>query len=200
MSKRKAFTVWEVLIVVVVLAVGAAILIPPNAFRGPSPDPRRAQCMSNLKQLGLAFIQYAQDADEKAPPVANARGGWKSLVFPYVKSEAIFQCRSTNGDKTGTTDYFFNARLAGAQGKLSLNRNAKSVASTITSGDGADDANAFSHLSQLPAAWRTDGNSPAYRHLNGANYLFIDGHVKWFKPQKITLDKPKGGKPTFLAK
>ena len=197
--RRKAFTLWEFLIVVIVLAIGAAILVPPSVFRGPSQNARRSYCQSNLKQLGLAFIQYAQDADEKAPPFANATGGWRHLMFPYVKSEAVFQCRATNGDVTGATDYFYNARLAGAQGKLILNRNDKSRNFTILSGDGADDADADSHLSQLPVAWRKDENSPAWRHLDGANYGFIDGHVKWFKPERF-FDVAASDAPTFEVK
>ena len=194
--KHRAFTLWEILAVVAVLAIGAAILFP-TGYHGSRENARRSSCASNLKQIGLAFLQYAQDYDDKAPPVANARGGWARLLMTYTKSEAIFQCPSADGDESGATDYFYNARLAGTKNKLGSN--AKSV-STILSGDGADDADASSNLSQWPASWRRDENSPAWRHLDGANYLFIDGHVKWFKPKQITLDKPSAKRPTFLAR
>lgn len=201
MRKRKAITWIEAVVVVAVLMIGAVILLPTGC-RGRE-NARRSSCSSNLKQIGLAFIQYARDADEKAPPLANANGGWTRLLVPYLvasvgKGEAIFRCPSTNNGEIGTTDYFYNARLAGARNRLKLFRNNKPLAYTILGGDGADDANANSHLSQLPAAWRTDENSPAHRHLDGANYAFVDGHVKWFKPAKITLDKPDANNPTFL--
>ena len=200
--KHRAFTLWEVLFVVTIIGILAAILFPTLSNLGgtPYPNKHRSQCISNLKQMGLGLIQYTQDYDGKAPPISNARGGWRRLVFLYVRSETVFRCPAARGDKTGATDYFFNARLAGANGKLSLNRNAKSVAFTILSGDGADDADVSANLSQFPNAWRTDESSPAWRHLDGANYLFIDGHVKWFKPEKITLDKPSANQPTFLAR
>ena len=193
--KRKAFTFWELLVVVAVLAIATAILFP-TGHHGTRENARRSSCQSNLKQIGLAFLQYARDADAKAPPVANARGGWSQLLQPYVKSEAIFQCPSTNGKKSGATDYFFNARLAGAKKKLGSN--VKSV-STILSGDGADDADASYNLSQFPAAWQKDESSPAWRHLDGANYGFVDGHVKWFKPQKI-FGARDAATPTFEVK
>ena len=206
MSKRQAFTFWEVIIVIAILAALAALLYPALTNLGGTPYPNkyRSSCASNLKQIGLAFAQYSQDADGKAPPVSNAGGGWTRLIFPYVKSEAVFQCRAANGGKAGATDYFYNARLAGAKSKLNLKRDDKSPDFTITSGDGADDANTTSNLSQIPANWRADENSPAWRHLGGANYLFIDGHVKSFKPEEIfgPPDAATAGadKPTFEVK
>lgn len=200
MKQRKAFTFWEVLIVVAVFAIVAAILFPTDVFHGPNQNARRSSCQSNLKQIGLAFAQYARDADSEAPPVANARGGWAQLITPYLKSEAIFQCPSASGNKTGATDYFFNARLAGTKDKLG--NDAKSVF-TILCGEGDADQNASYNLSQWPAQWRKDESSPAYRHLDGANYLFVDGHVKWFKPQKIFGAPDAGAKaatPTFEVK
>lgn len=194
--KRKAFTFWEALVVVAILAIFAAIFIPPNAFRGPSENARRASCQSNLKQIGLAVIQYAQDAGGKAPPVANARGGWTQLIFPYLKSEAVFQCPSASGNRTGTTDYFTNARIAATSGQV---RHHPTIVFTILGGDGADDQNSSYSLSQWPAAWRKDESSPAWRHLDGANTLFVDGHVKWFKPERM-FGKPGKDAPTFLAR
>lgn len=192
--KRKAFTIWEALVVVAILAIGAAILFPTGSRA--RPNAYRSSCNSNLKQIGLAFAQYARDADEKAPPVANARGGWTQLLFPYLKIEAIFQCPSTYNRKTGATDYFFNARLAGAKDELA--KRAQPVF-TILCGEGADDASASANLSQLPAAWRTDESSPAWRHLDGANYLFVDGHVKWFRADKI-FGARDAATPTFEVK
>ena len=199
--KHKALTVWELLIVVAIVAIGAAILMPlPHHTREGA---RRSSCQSNLKQIGLAFLQYAQDADAKAPPVAGARGGWTLLLAPYLKNPDIFQCPSAYSGKIGSTDYFFNARLAGARGKLGAHAKPPF---TILSGDGADDANSSSHLSQFPDSWRKDENSPAWRHLDGANYGFIDGHVKWFKPEKIfgapeaATSQPSSPIPTFEMK
>ena len=181
--KRKGFTWIEALVVIAIVAIGVAILLPPR--HGSRENARRSSCASNLKQVGLAFLQYAQDADEKAPPISNARGGWTRLLSPYVKyvdSAAIFQCPSARGDATGTTDYFYNAGLAGARNKLG--RNAKSV-TTILVGEGLDDQSASYNLSQWPASWRADENSPPWRHIETANFLFVDGHVKAYRAHQI---------------
>ena len=193
--KRNAFTLIEALVVIAVVCIGAAFfLVPPH--RHNLDRARRASCQSNLKQIGLAFIQYAQDADEHAPPISN----WTQLLQPYLKSEEIFHCPSAEGNKSGATDYYLNAQLAGADKKLGSN--AKS-SFTILCGEGADDQNASYNLSRLPNGWRTDENSPAWRHLEGANYLFADGHVKWHRAEQI-FGAPKAatapGTPSFEVK
>ncbi len=56
---------------------------------------RRASCQSNLKQLGLALIQYTQDSDEKYVSGASGQAafsGWAGQVYPYIKSTGVFHC------------------------------------------------------------------------------------------------------------
>ena len=177
------------------MVILAAILYP--VFQRPKHHGGRiSSCQSNLKQIGLGLIQYAQDYDEKLPPVALARAGyWAGSLQPYLKSWQIFQCPSDETAAPKTTDYYYNARLA--QSKWQTN-NAPSF--TILSGEGTGDQLPLYHLSQLPDSWRVDESSPAWRHSGDANYLFADGHTKWYAPEKITLDKPALGHPTFLVK
>ena len=197
--KRKALTLIEALVVIAIVAIGAAILLPPQ--HGSRENARRASCASNLKQIGIAFMQYAQDADEKAPPTSNARGGWTLLLQPYLKNLAIFHCPSARGNTIGATDYFFNARLAGASKKLG--RNAKTDR-TILGGDGLDDQSAFYNLSQWPDDWRKNQISAPWRHLETANFLFVDGHVKAYSANRIfgapDAATSSAGLPTFEVK
>ena len=160
--KHRAFTLWEVLAVVAVLAIGAAILFPTGC-RGRE-SARRASCASNLKQIGLAFRQYAKDYDDKFPPITEAATLDGAPLAPYFHDTEIFQCPSTRGHATNSSDYFFNARLAGAD-KMKIANPDAHVDFIILSGDGADDQNASTNLSQFPAAWRHDESSPAWRHL-----------------------------------
>ena len=189
--KRQAFTVVEAIVVVVILAILAAILFPVFA-RNREPD-RKISCTSNLKQIALGFAQYVQDYNEKLPPARNATGGWADLIFPYIKSTYVFQCPSDRNRAEKTTDYFFNARLSGVS-------SAKLAAPelTISLGDGLPDQPLDANLTQLPPTWLRDSASPANRHLDGAYYAFVDGHAKWFKPEKITFDNPDENNPTFL--
>ncbi|MFQ6098945.1 MAG: DUF1559 domain-containing protein, partial [Armatimonadota bacterium] len=57
------FTLIELLVVIAIIAILAAILFP--VFSRAREKARQASCQSNLKQLALGFLMYAQDYDEK---------------------------------------------------------------------------------------------------------------------------------------
>ncbi|MBM3458754.1 MAG: DUF1559 domain-containing protein, partial [Armatimonadetes bacterium] len=87
---RRAFTLIELLVVIAIIAILAAILFP--VFAQARATARKTQCLSNLKQIGLAILAYAQDYDETLPPANYFLPGnpdnttWQFLVDPYVKS------------------------------------------------------------------------------------------------------------------
>jgi len=109
--RRRGFTLIELLVVIAIIAILAAILFP--VFQKVRENARRASCASNEKQLGLAFTQYLQDADEKYPlmnyvngigtngiSVFPAKGGttrldqlgWAEAIYPFVKSTGAYRC------------------------------------------------------------------------------------------------------------
>ncbi|MDR3710900.1 MAG: DUF1559 domain-containing protein [Capsulimonadaceae bacterium] len=95
-SRVGAFTLIELLIVIAIIAILAAILFP--VFAKAREKARQTTCLSNEKQLGLGLLQYVQDNDEYWPcgdGVINsgyAGSGWAGQVYPYVKSTAAFRC------------------------------------------------------------------------------------------------------------
>ena len=191
---RKAFTLWEIVGILLVLVVVAALLFP--IFARVNPTPKRHQCLSHLKQIGLGFMQYAQDYNERFPPISHGENGWADLLEPYLKSRQLFVC--PNGEAAPDerrSDYFMNARLS----RFAMEKLTQS-ASTILGGDGQDNGATNSHLIEPLISQTTDKTAPARRHLDGANYLFADGHVKWMKPDGVTLEKPKGNNYTFLPR
>ena len=62
MNARKGFTLIELLVVIAIIAILAAILFP--VFAQAREKARQTSCLSNLKQIGLATLQYNQDNDE----------------------------------------------------------------------------------------------------------------------------------------
>lgn len=115
---KGAFTLIELLVVIAIIAILAAILFP--VFARARENARRSSCQSNMKQLGLGLIQYAQDYDEKLPSgnLGNSCWGWAGPIFPYVKSTQVFVCSSdANGGTTtnGLTpvSYGLNLNLTG---------------------------------------------------------------------------------------
>lgn len=105
MSGRKGFTLIELLVVIAIIAILAAILFP--VFAKAREKARQTTCANNLKQMGMAALQYAQDYEEMLPYafvtstqqpdplIASPWNGtlyWFDMVYPYAKSVKIFFC------------------------------------------------------------------------------------------------------------
>jgi len=116
-ESKLGFTLIELLVVIAIIAILAAILFP--VFAKVREKARQTQCLSNMKQINLAMIQYVQDYDEAWPSVTIGHGlsatddtggadarpyttqsSWAYAIYPYVKSLAVFNCPD---DPYGTT-------------------------------------------------------------------------------------------------
>ena len=89
------FTLIELLVVIAIIAILASILFP--VFARARENARRSSCQSNLKQIGLAILQYTQDFDERYPAgvlTSRTGEGWAGQIAPYTKSIQLFKCPS----------------------------------------------------------------------------------------------------------
>ena len=103
-QRKSGFTLIELLVVIAIIAILAAILFP--VFAKAREKARQASCESNLKQIGLAFMMYIADYDQKYPHHWSHNCGaalaapqdpdWKEKVYPYVKNTQLFSCPSTD--------------------------------------------------------------------------------------------------------
>lgn len=89
-QRRAAFTLIELLVVIAIIAVLAAILFP--VFAQAREKARQTTCASNLRNLGMAVLMYAQDYDEQLPLAAYATSDadfftWHALTDPYAKNK-----------------------------------------------------------------------------------------------------------------
>ncbi|MEN6545721.1 MAG: DUF1559 domain-containing protein [Armatimonadia bacterium] len=117
MSSKRGFTLIELLVVIAIIAILAAILFP--VFAKAREKARQSSCLSNLKQLSLACLSYAQDYDERLPQAyistTTPRYSFIQFLEPYVKNSQVFDCPSANVKSTiiynGTRSYPFNMLL-----------------------------------------------------------------------------------------
>jgi len=96
---RRGFTLIELLVVIAIIAILAAILFP--VFAKARERARQTACLSNMRQLGQALMEYATDYDEKLPSSyyyqngANSQQGyvqWSGMIMPYVQNMQVFVC------------------------------------------------------------------------------------------------------------
>jgi prepilin-type N-terminal cleavage/methylation domain-containing protein/prepilin-type processing-associated H-X9-DG protein len=129
---RSGFTLIELLVVIAIIAILAAILFP--VFAQAREKARAIDCVSNERQIGLALLQYAQDADDEMPlgtifdpakkmwlsgysyhfPAASVDSSmaWGNTIQPYLKSTAVFLCKDGITSGTGPfTSYTYNGDL-----------------------------------------------------------------------------------------
>jgi prepilin-type N-terminal cleavage/methylation domain-containing protein/prepilin-type processing-associated H-X9-DG protein len=92
--RRRGFTLIELLVVIAIIAILAAILFP--VFAKAREKARQTSCLSNTKQLGLAFQMYATDYDELCVPYYNTTTSmfWAGVLAPYIKNMGIYNCPS----------------------------------------------------------------------------------------------------------
>jgi prepilin-type N-terminal cleavage/methylation domain-containing protein/prepilin-type processing-associated H-X9-DG protein len=196
---RAAFTLIELLVVIAIIAILAAILFP--VFARARENARRASCASNLKQIGLGFLQYTQDYDERLPARGNGSStvSWRSYIFPYVKSTQVFACPSNPNKKsiassdnpagTNGADAVANIPVSYAVNMSALINSTPGLtlaamskpAELIMAGETVEGASQIV-MNRTPSSIQAKTNGPFAGHLSTANYLFSDGHVKSLRP------------------
>jgi prepilin-type N-terminal cleavage/methylation domain-containing protein/prepilin-type processing-associated H-X9-DG protein len=210
---KRGFTLIELLVVIAIIAILAAILFP--VFAKAREKARQASCTSNEKQIMLALLMYAQDYDERLPVPRTGKGcgglpdcnhapwsQWSFLVQPYTKNTQLFICPSIGTGRDASqccggsaaapnrvvvSSYGMNNRFCGGCGynDWCTTPKIKAPAEQIVIGE---TTNADCNIWCAPTKGNNCFQTP---HNGGANYAFLDGHVKWYRPE-ATID------PVFL--
>ncbi len=201
--RRRGFTLIELLVVIAIIAILAAILFP--VFARARENARKANCLSNLKQIGTGMLMYAQDNDEHLPvggyyeilqawPNSLDTMTWRALVQPYLKNTAVYICPSA---PPGQWSYGINGCLT-----CPHNCHTDSWASLVQIPRPSEIVLLADMRKYMGCAWNIAwpgseccGNTPAdwidanSRHNGGSNILYCDGHAKW-SPARMLVGPP----------
>ncbi len=192
--RRKGFTLIELLVVIAIIAILAAILFP--VFARARENARKANCLSNLKQIGSAAMMYAQDYDEVTVPAyfyengsacpANLTGWWK-LLESYTKNEQVKVCPSGHHTCVWGVPISYGVNALVMYRSLALFQNPADLIQFFDNGVYMEiyDPDNYADYGVV------DGGYVARRHGDGFNAAFCDGHVKWIRRSNRAMWVPQ---------
>jgi prepilin-type N-terminal cleavage/methylation domain-containing protein/prepilin-type processing-associated H-X9-DG protein len=184
---KRGFTLIELLVVIAIIAILAALLLP--ALARAKQRAVATKCLNNLKQIGLASMMHVNDNEDSLPLSSHEGQSWVATLQPDLAGTNLHYCSlDTNTARFSSyavNDFLLPPDPAGSRPQYSKYTTVPSPSDTLMMAEsGAGITTDHFHFTD------PDADPPAYeptpfffavtvkRHLDGANYLFVDGHVE----------------------
>ncbi len=201
---KKGFTLIELLVVIAIIAILAAILFP--VFARAREKARQSSCLSNVKQIVLAFQMYLQDYDEITNLTLYGPNevSWPYTFLPYMKNEQILTCPSQNTIPVAYAQpyqwgyyHLYKRSATSAYGGGVPLAQIQYPAEVCAFGETATDAKNVGTFTPAGtwgyARWAPD------RHNEGMNCGMVDGHAKWYGMSFLEAEWAKGTSSRFFS-
>jgi len=194
MRRRSAFTLIELLVVIAIIAILAAMLLP--ALGKAKESARQTKCASNLSQILLAALMYADENEGLLPaqpadgrPVRAVGGDGQNfydLLLPYAQAPGVWLCPSARDNPAEGAQppgqlmgFHMNGLLITSNGLPALA--VKAPSHTMLASDAGEKRlwnSAYLRPNQV-GGYLYD--MPISNHNGGGNVGFADGHVRWYR-------------------
>jgi prepilin-type N-terminal cleavage/methylation domain-containing protein/prepilin-type processing-associated H-X9-DG protein len=175
---NRGFTLIELLVVIAIIGILAGILLPVLSRARESA--RRTQCMSNIKQIGMGLIMYANENTEIFPSdsayagSAPAMRGLNLLYDTYISNNKVFNCPSDT-TVSAASNAGMSVSTAGGTEAFTSGQSSYGYDRWHTQANDADVAIAADRPPGTPSATASSDNHSA----RGQNVVYIDGHVEF---------------------
>ena len=188
----KGFTLIELLVVIAIIGILAGILLPVLSRARESA--RKTQCMSNVKQIGMGLIMYANENSETFPSSTASNPAMASLNMlydTYISDNKVFNCPSDTS-VTAATNAGMSVYTSGGSQAFTQTQSSYGYDRSHTQADDADVALAADRPPATPSATASTAN----HNSRGQNIVYVDGHVEfvnsplagWYSSDGTTRD------------
>lgn len=210
-APKRAFTLIELLVVIAIIAILAAILLP--VLSQAQERGRRAQCLSNLKQIGLAALAYANDNNDFVLPATqnlfpiqwegNTTNQWADLGVPITETNgpSVWDCpdrpgfpKYSAGYNQYLTAYQYYGGITNWTDNVYNGPSASPIKTTTSKAYWMLCADVVAQPDGVHWYWPADASGwselPAHKEGSapipaGGNEVFVDGSAEWVKANKM---------------
>ncbi len=192
LARTAAFTLLELLVVVAIIGLLAALgfSVASSAMR----QSKATKCLNSLRQVGVATRAYVNDNGGRMPDTSHARAAdgtslsWVNTLSAYLGANFIGRCPANTVSRADVT-YGWNDLLVETGGTGIPSARCQTPGSTLAVAEAADTYTS-EHFHFAGARNRITFNQfkssvAVERHGQGANYLFVDGHIESLSPTEI---------------